>query len=63
MPPICCNAGIVVTRAVFVMVYSAYPQRLKPEPVVTLDGTAEKAAEKVVERAKSTPRALKREQI
>ncbi len=39
------------------------PQRLKPAFCWALNGTAEEAAEKVVERAKSTPRALKREQI
>ncbi len=43
------------------MVYSAYPQRLKPEPVVTPDGTAEEAAEKVGKAAKNSPQALKRD--
>ncbi len=37
------QAGIIhhLAMAVLVMVYSVYPQRLKPGPVVTPDGTAE----------------------
>jgi hypothetical protein len=42
------------------MVLSVCPQRPKEEPVVTIGSAAERAAEEVVEDAKSSPQALKR---